>query len=104
MPEQVPRCGGFPVWPMSGGDHGHFPPPPTLKGFPNAVRSKAKTPRDGGGLRTRWENRASGAIYEWDYRHGTVEVYDKRGWHEGEADANTGKMIKGRDPTRRIEP
>ncbi len=30
-----------------------------------------------GGLRRRWRD-PDGVIYEWDYQHGTVEVYDAR--------------------------
>ena len=64
---------------------GPFPPPRRiLPGFPEAEITSPKTPRhDGGGLRKRWRDR-SGRIYEWDYQHGTVEVYDRRGRHIGE--------------------
>jgi hypothetical protein len=51
----------------------------------------------------RWRD-ADGKIYEWDYQHGTAEVYDAQGHHLGEIDAETGEQIDGPDPTRRIEP
>jgi hypothetical protein len=77
-------------------------PPKTLSGFPEAKRAKAKTPRPGG-LRKRWKD-PDGAIYEWDYRHGTVEVYDRYGRHIGEFDPETGKRISDADPSRSVEP
>jgi hypothetical protein len=63
-----------------------------------------KTPRrDGGGLRKRWRDR-SGRIYEWDYQHGTVEVYDRRGEHVGEFDPYTAEQLKGPNPDYEVEP
>jgi Cytotoxic len=43
-------------------------------------------------------------IYEWDYLHGTVEMYDGLGRHLGEYDPVTGARIADADPTRRVEP
>jgi hypothetical protein len=91
---------------MSDGDHRHNVPPKKLRGFPNAVRARSKTRRRGGkkGVRPRWKDTVNGNIYEWDYRHGRVEVYDKRGGWRREADPDTGKTIKGPRRNRRIEP
>jgi hypothetical protein len=84
---------------------GPFPAPRRkLPGFPDAELDRPKTRRgDGGGLRKRWRD-PDGTIYEWDYQHGTVEKYDRRGRHLGEYDAVTGEQLKGPDPTRRVEP
>lgn len=78
-------------------------PPEVLKGFPNAQKAKPKTPRQGGGgLRRRWKG--NGMIYEWDYRHGRVEVYDARGKHLRECDPDSGQQITGADSTKDVEP
>ncbi|MGH7065364.1 MAG: colicin E3/pyocin S6 family cytotoxin [Stellaceae bacterium] len=62
-----------------------------LPGFPSArrMRGKAMVP---GGLRRRWRD-PDGIIYEWDYRHGTVELYEPRGVHRGELDPFTGRQL-----------
>ena len=83
---------------------GYIQPPPTLPGFPNAIKSKPKTPFAGGKLRRRWKDTNVGTIYEWDYQHGTVEKYDARGNHLGEFDPYTGKQLKDADPTQMVEP
>jgi hypothetical protein len=61
------------------------PPPETLPGFPDAKSVKPKTRVSGNGkkLRKRWKS-PDGTIYEWDYRHGTVEKYNSEGKHQGE--------------------
>ena len=72
-----------------------------LPGFPDAVRVPEKSSVQGGGkLRARWLD-PDGTIYEWDYQHGTVEKYDKRGRHLGEYDPNTGTQTKPPDASRR---
>lgn len=81
----------------------HVIPPRRLPGFPDARRDDPKTPRPGGGLRMRWRD-LKGRIYEWDYQHGTVEVYDPRGKHLGEYDHRTGEQTKPADPSRTVEP
>jgi hypothetical protein len=84
--------------------HQPIEPPDDLPGFPDAREAKPKTPRqDGNGLRKRWKD-GKRRIYEWDYRHGRVEVYGKRGKpHLGEFDFETGKLLsKGKN--RRVEP
>jgi len=84
---------------------GPFPPPRRiLPGFPEAELANPKTPRsDGTGLRKRWRDR-SGRIYEWDYQHGTVEVYDRRGRRIGEFDPHTAEQLKGPNADYRVEP
>jgi hypothetical protein len=79
-------------------------PPERLPGFPDAKKVKPKTPVQGGGkLRKRWKD-SKGDIYEWDYQHGAVEKYNKKGKHQGEFDPNTGKQTKPADKNRRVEP
>ena len=75
-----------------------------LPGFPGSYRIRAKTLMPSGKLRPRWRA-PDGRVLEWDYQHGTVEVYDgKRGTHLGEHDPHSGKMLKGAIPGRRVEP
>jgi hypothetical protein len=81
----------------------HRVPPTKLKGFPRASKASPKTPRPGGGLRHRWID-DDGRILEWDYQHGTVEQYDKRGKHLGEFDPDTGSQLKPANRHRKIEP
>ncbi|WP_445438762.1 DUF6443 domain-containing protein [Dyadobacter pollutisoli] len=71
-------------------------PPKVLPGFPGAKRD---TPKAG---RARWVT-PDGKILEWDKQHGDVEVYDKRGRHQGSADPNTGKMMKDPVPGRKTQ-
>lgn len=83
----------------------HIPAPRgNPSGFPGLRQVKGKTPVQGGGtLRKRWKD-DEGRIYEWDYRHGTLEKYDRTGRHLGEFDAGTGAQRKGPNVARRIEP
>jgi hypothetical protein len=82
----------------------YAPPPEDLAAFPDAKRARSKTPvSGGGGLRRRWKD-TDGQIYEWDYQHGKVELYDKRGRSLGEFDPDTGERTKDPDPKRRVEP
>ena len=53
----------------------YYPPPKSLPGFPGAER----VPNKG---RARWKT-PEREILEWDYQHGEVEVYDKKGKHKG---------------------
>lgn len=81
-----------------------FPAPRLLRAFPWAKLAKRKTPiKGGGGLRKRWKD-TSGNIYEWDYQHGRVEKFDKRGKHLGEFDPETGAQTKPPDSTYNVEP
>jgi hypothetical protein len=75
--------------------------PKELPAFPDAIRVEPKSFVQGGGtMRRRWETKKN--IFEWDSRHGTVEVYNKQGTqHLGEFDPHTGKQLKPADPTRK---
>ncbi|CAI8854790.1 Toxin [Pseudomonas sp. IT-P12] len=75
------------------GDHTYHTPPRTLPAFSDAIRVKTK------GNRKRWESKKR--IYEWDYEHGAVEVYNWAGDHLGEFDATTGKQTGEAKPGRR---
>ncbi|MHC8288364.1 S-type pyocin domain-containing protein [Pseudomonas sp. XS1P51] len=75
------------------GDHGYHPPPKALPAFPDAIRVQTK------GSRKRWESKKR--IYEWDYQHGAVEVYNWAGDHLGEFDAETGEQTGDAKPERR---
>ncbi len=54
-------------------------------------------------MRKRWKD-TDGRIYEWDSRHGTIEIYDSAGWHLGEFNAETGEQLKEAEAGRTIEP
>ena len=82
----------------------YIQPPAQLRGFPRAEKATPKTPFSGRKLRRRWKDSESGLIYEWDYRHGLVEVYDRYGRHLYEADPATGAKVGERDANRRVEP
>jgi hypothetical protein len=75
----------------------YVPAPESLPGFPETQRTTPKSHR------RRWID-ADGKIYEWDYQHGRVEVYDARGRHLGEFDPETGRRLQEPDRARRIEP
>ncbi|VVH51694.1 hypothetical protein BPUTSESOX_160, partial [uncultured Gammaproteobacteria bacterium] len=78
--------------------------PEDIKGIPNLKEVRKKTFVQGGGnKRARYEDK-KGNIYEWDYRHGTLEKYNKRGKHLGEYNPKTGKQLKPANKTRRVEP
>ncbi len=84
--------------------HAYHKAPDFLSGFPQARRVKSKTVVQGGGKkRARWIDQ-EGQILEWDYQHGAVEVYNRRGNHLGEFDAKTGERLKPRDPSKEIDP
>lgn len=85
------------------GDHRYHRPPEDLLAFPDAKRAKAKSFVQGGGKKRRRWTDSSGKIYEWDFQHGKVEIYGKRGNHLGEFDPNTGEQTKPADPARKIE-
>jgi hypothetical protein len=80
----------------------YIPPPERLPGFPRAERVRPKT-QVAGRRRPRWRDE-EGYIYEWDFQHGTVERYDRRGNHLGEFDPETGRLIKHAVPGRQVEP
>lgn len=92
----------IPAWAPKTGRY--VPAPKSLNAFPDAWKVAPKTPVQGGGgkLRARWMDKDKN-IYEWDYRHGTVEKYNKQGKHLGEFHAETGQQLKGADPTRDVK-
>ncbi|WP_433736777.1 colicin E3/pyocin S6 family cytotoxin [Pseudomonas putida] len=92
-----------PVYVVVSISHKYHPKPGALPAFPSAKWAPPKTRMKGGGLRPRWKDE-SGTIYEWDFQHGALEKYNKRGKHLGEFDHNSGFQNKPADPTRRIEP
>jgi hypothetical protein len=73
-----------------------------LPGFPRARKVQGKT-WFSGGIRRRWRD-PDGRIYEWDYQHGAVEVYDRRGRHLGQFDPATGMQNGPAIPGRTVEP
>jgi hypothetical protein len=87
--------GGGPFFPPGDGQN--------IPGFPGSYRVRSKTRMLGGRLRPRWKTPA-GRILEWDYQHGTVEVYDARGEHLGECDPTTGAWCGGRVAARKVIP
>jgi hypothetical protein len=92
-----------PVYIVVSVSHKYHSKPSVLPAFPSAKWAPPKTRMKGGGLRPRWKD-GSGTIYEWDFQHGALEKYNKRGKHLGEFDYNSGAQTKPADPTRRIEP
>ena len=78
-------------------DHAYIRAPDILRAFPEAIRTKPK------GGRHRWKD-PRGLIFEWDSRHGALEVYNARGRHLGEYDHVTGEQLEFADPTREVEP
>jgi hypothetical protein len=69
----------------------YIPAPENLPGFPDTTRTEPK------GRRRRWVDRR-GRIFEWDYQHGTVEMFDPRGRHLGEFDTENGAAPQGTGP------
>lgn len=53
--------------------------------------------------RPRWRSKNGQRLYEWDARHGHVEVYNSRGHHLGVADAVRGKLIGPAVAGRKID-
>lgn len=88
---------------VSTAHHDYHPKPAFLPAFPTAKWAPSKTRMKGGGLRPRWKDKEK-FIYEWDFQHGAVEKYNKRGKHLGEFDPITGAQTKPANPTRWIEP
>ena len=78
-------------------------PPDFLRARPEAKKVRSKTIFAGNRRRRRWRD-PDGTIYEWDYQHGTVEVYDRYGRHLGEINPDAGERISGPVATRRVEP
>jgi hypothetical protein len=72
-------------------------PPRALPRFPGAKKVKPKAGR------ARWVT-PDGKILEWDSQHGELEVYDKRGKHQGAANPNTGETKKNSRVPGRTTP
>jgi len=83
---------------------GYHPKPENLPAFPDAIWARPKTSVQGGGKkRPRWKDR-EGNIYEWDFQHGAIEKYNKRGKHLGEFNHITGEKTKSPNSARTVEP
>ncbi len=54
------------------------------------------------GGRKRWRDDVTKRLYEYDSRHGELEVYNQRGRHLGAVDVVTGQTIKPARKDRRI--
>ncbi|GGP62244.1 hypothetical protein GCM10009347_30490 [Shewanella algicola] len=77
--------------------------PKEIPGISGLNRVKSKTPiQGGGGLRERWKDK-KGKIYEWDSRHGELEMYNKSGKHLGSFDPQTGKQLGDAIKSRNIK-
>jgi hypothetical protein len=75
----------------------HIPAPDTLPAYPDAKKAPTR------GQRKRWVD-SKGRIYEWDYKKGEVEIYDKTGKnHQGGFDPKTGKQTSKPVPGRKVE-
>ncbi len=82
-------------------DKSYVPAPKELPGFPDAKVAKGTTPYPGG-IRKRWKT-PDKKILEWDYQHGEIELYDKKGKHLGAYDPNTGNIVKPAKDDRNIK-
>ena len=82
---------------------GYIPPiRGPLPGFPGTQRAEARQD-ERGHYRARWVY-PDGRFFEWDYQHGTVEAYDRRGEHLGEFAPLDGRQLKQAIPTRKARP
>jgi len=78
--------------------HSYHKPPTTeqITAFPDLKKVKDKNPvQGGGGLRKRWTDAKGKKIYEWDSRHGELEMYRSDGTHLGAFDPSTGEQREG---------
>lgn len=79
-------------------ENSHHIPPKDLPAFPDAKKVKKQK-----GGRDRWID-SKGKIYEWDYKKGEIELYDKTGKrHQGGFDPKTGARRSKPVPGREIE-
>lgn len=65
--------------------HYETPPKDINDIFPNAKNVGSKNQRK------RWIDEKNRNIYEWDYQHGDIEIYNKRGIHQGSINHKTKK-------------
>ncbi|RJF83285.1 hypothetical protein D3877_00890 [Azospirillum cavernae] len=49
-----------------------------------------------------WKNREGTRYFSWDSLHGEVEMFDRRGYHLGSLDPNTGNPLKDAVRGRRL--
>ncbi|MFP6832569.1 MAG: S-type pyocin domain-containing protein [Pseudomonas sp.] len=78
--------------------HSYHQPPSTeqITAFPDLKKGKDKNPvQGGGGLRKRWTDAKGKRIYEWDSRHGELEMYRSDGTHLEAFDPYTGEQREG---------
>jgi hypothetical protein len=86
--------------------HSYHQPPTTeqITAFPDLKKVKDKNPvQGGGGLRKRWTDAKGRRIYEWDSRHGDLEMYRDDGVHLGAFDPYTGEQREGPIKERSIK-
>lgn len=87
-------------------DHSYHSPPKTaaISGFPDLTKIKGKTPNVDGGTRARWIDSKGRRVYEWDSRHGELEVYrTSDGSHLGAFDPTTGQQMRPPIKNRNIK-
>lgn len=51
----------------------------------------------------RWMSKNRSKLYTWDWTHGEIEVFNRRGRHLGVLDAANGVLIKPAVPGRKID-
>lgn len=51
----------------------------------------------------RWRDAAGKRLYEWDARHGELEMYNAQGRHLGAVDPQTGALVKAAVKGRKID-
>ena len=56
------------------------------------------------GLKTNGKSGKKKELYDWDYTHNDIEVYNGRGQHKGSIDPSNGKLYKQPVPGRTIQP
>ncbi|WP_248742778.1 MULTISPECIES: S-type pyocin domain-containing protein [unclassified Pseudomonas] len=86
--------------------HSYHKPPKTdqITAFPDLKKVKDMNPvQGGGGLRKRWTDAKGKKIYEWDSRHGELEMYRSDGTHLGAFDPYTGEQREGPIKERSIK-
>ncbi|KII32035.1 colicin E3/pyocin S6 family cytotoxin [Pseudomonas fluorescens] len=86
--------------------HSYHKPTSTeqITAFPDLKKVKDKNPvQGGGGLRKRWTDAKGKRIYEWDSRHGELEMYRSDGAHLGAFDPYTGEQREGPIKERSIK-
>ncbi|MGY0388184.1 colicin E3/pyocin S6 family cytotoxin [Nocardioides sp. WG-D5] len=75
-----------------------MPPIPPPK--PCFLDTQIKLKRRGN---ARWVSPSGERLWEWDWLHGHIEGYNRRGMHVGVFDAVTGKRIKNAIKGRKID-